>query len=90
MIEGTLWFLFQAKLPAVLRLYRDTLITEMKAAIKATVAALLPVLLSRPLDSDLITGDRVGDSDGLTLSLSLSLKIYHVTFVPAFILYLAL
>ncbi|CAL9156248.1 unnamed protein product [Musa hybrid cultivar] len=63
-----------AKLPAVLRLYRDTLITEMKAAIKATVAALLPVLLSRPLDSDLITGDRVGDSDGGGLSLASKLR----------------
>lgn len=49
----------------MLRLYRDTLITEMKASIKATVAASLPVLLARSMDSDLVTGDRVGDSEGL-------------------------
>ncbi|WOL07406.1 vacuolar protein sorting-associated protein 54, chloroplastic [Canna indica] len=63
-----------AKLPAVLRLYRDTLITEMKASIKATVAALLPVLLARASDSDIISGDRVSDSDGGGLSLASKLR----------------
>ncbi|XP_042408605.1 vacuolar protein sorting-associated protein 54, chloroplastic-like [Zingiber officinale] len=63
-----------AKLPSVLRLYRDTLITEMKASIKATVAASLPVLLARPMDSDLVTSDRVGDSDGGSLSLASKLR----------------
>jgi len=51
------WY-FQDKLPAVLRIYRDTLITVMKASIKATVAELLPVLTARPIDSDSVTGDR--------------------------------
>ncbi|KAJ4974524.1 hypothetical protein NE237_007698 [Protea cynaroides] len=52
-----------AKLPFVLRLYRDTLIADMKAAIKTTVAELLPVLISRPMDPDLITGERGMDAD---------------------------
>ncbi|XP_020247722.1 vacuolar protein sorting-associated protein 54, chloroplastic [Asparagus officinalis] len=51
------------KLPAVLRIYRDTLITEMKAAIKSTVAELLPVLLARPIESDVLSGERTVDSD---------------------------
>lgn len=72
--------LSQAKLPTVLRLYRDTLITEMKAAIKATVAALLPVLLARPLDSDLVTGDRVVDSDGLLPNSCLYPQTYYCSF----------
>ena len=57
------WY-FQDKLPAVLRIYRDTLITVMKASIKATVAELLPVLTARPIDSDSVTGDRAADADG--------------------------
>jgi hypothetical protein len=56
---------FQDKLPAVLRIYRDTLITVMKASIKATVAELLPVLTARPIDSDSVTGDRAADADGI-------------------------
>lgn len=58
---------FQAKLPAVLRIYRDTLITDMKATIKNTVAELLPVLVARPVESDLVMGERAVDSDGLTI-----------------------
>jgi len=64
---------FQDKLPAVLRIYRDTLITVMKASIKATVAELLPVLTARPIDSDSITGDRATDADGIICTQSLSL-----------------
>lgn len=53
-----------AKLPSVLRMYRDTLTADMKTAIKTAVAELLPVLVVRPQESDLSTGDRIVDSDG--------------------------
>ncbi|KAJ8451357.1 hypothetical protein Cgig2_017748 [Carnegiea gigantea] len=52
-----------AKLPSVLRMYRDTLTGDMKAAIKTAVAELLPVLIPRPLESDFSTGERTGDAD---------------------------
>lgn len=55
---------FQAKLPSVLRIYRDTLTTDMKTAIKTTVAELLPVLVARPMDSDFSSGERSVDVDG--------------------------
>ncbi|KAK8950783.1 hypothetical protein KSP39_PZI004842 [Platanthera zijinensis] len=64
-----------AKLPAVLRIYRDTLITEMKAAIKSTVAQLLPVLLARASDPDMVSGERTMDSDAGGLSLASKLRI---------------
>ncbi|KAF6156833.1 hypothetical protein GIB67_002750 [Kingdonia uniflora] len=63
-----------AKLPYVLRIYRDTLIADMKTAIKTTVAELLPVLVPRPLESDLMTGDRAGDADGGGFSLASKLR----------------
>ncbi|KAL8161855.1 hypothetical protein V2J09_013344 [Rumex salicifolius] len=53
-----------AKLPSVLRFYRDTLTVDMKTAIKTAVAELLPVLVVRPQESDFSTGDRTVDSDG--------------------------
>lgn len=56
---------FQAKLPTVLRIYRDTVTSDMKTAIKSVVAELLPVLLARPLDSDFKSNDRIVDSDGV-------------------------
>ncbi|CAL5018233.1 unnamed protein product [Urochloa decumbens] len=62
------------KLPAVLRIYRDTLITVMKASIKATVAELLPVLTARPVDSDSISGDRAADADAVGQSLANKLR----------------
>ncbi|XP_062185218.1 vacuolar protein sorting-associated protein 54, chloroplastic-like [Phragmites australis] len=62
------------KLPAVLRIYRDTLITVMKASIKATVADLLPVLTARPIDSDSVTRDRAADSDAGGQSLANKLR----------------
>lgn len=62
------------KLPAVLRIYRDTLITVMKASIKATVAELLPVLTARPIDSDSVTGDRAADADAGGQSLANKLR----------------
>lgn len=63
-----------AKLPAVLRIYRDTLIADIKGSIKTTVAELLPVLFTRPLDSDLPTGDRQADLDGGGFSLASKLR----------------
>ncbi|KAG0482955.1 hypothetical protein HPP92_011039 [Vanilla planifolia] len=63
-----------AKLPAVLRIYRETLITEMKAAIKSTVAQLLPVLLARVLEPDVVLGERTTDPDGSGLSLASKLR----------------
>ncbi|XP_022926602.1 vacuolar protein sorting-associated protein 54, chloroplastic-like [Cucurbita moschata] len=53
-----------AKLPSVLRLYRDAVTVDMKTAIKNAVAELLPVLLVRPLDSDFAPGERTKDTDG--------------------------
>ncbi|KAB1222969.1 Vacuolar protein sorting-associated protein 54, chloroplastic [Morella rubra] len=53
-----------AKLPSVLRIYRDTLTADMKAAIKSAVAELLPILLVRPLESDFTPAERVVDADG--------------------------
>ena len=48
----------------MLRIYRDTLTADMKTAIKNAVAELLPVLLSRPLESELTPGERTVDADG--------------------------
>ncbi|AQK42833.1 Vacuolar protein sorting-associated protein 54 chloroplastic [Zea mays] len=62
------------KFPAVLRIYRDTLITVMKASIKATVAELLPVLTARPIDSDSVTGGRATDADAGGQSLANKLR----------------
>lgn len=47
-----------------MRLYRDTLTADMKTAIKNAVAELLPVLVSRPLELELGTGERTVDADG--------------------------
>ncbi|CAI9293123.1 unnamed protein product [Lactuca saligna] len=63
-----------AKLPTVLRIYRDTVTSDMKTAIKSVVAELLPVLLARPLDSDFKSGDRIVDSDGGGSSLASKLR----------------
>ncbi|CAI9089535.1 OLC1v1024122C1 [Oldenlandia corymbosa var. corymbosa] len=49
-----------ARLPAVLRMYRDTLTADMKAAFKAAVSEWLPVLVA----SDIVQGERVVDTDG--------------------------
>ncbi|XP_028755196.1 vacuolar protein sorting-associated protein 54, chloroplastic isoform X1 [Neltuma alba] len=63
-----------AKLPSVLRIYRDTLTAEMKSAIKSAVADLLPVLATRPLDTEYSSKDRVVDSDGGGASLASKLR----------------
>nr|AEJ72554.1 putative vacuolar protein sorting [Malus domestica] len=62
-----------AKLPSVLRLYRDQLTADMKTAIKNAVADLLPILVSRPLESDFTPGERV-DADGFGASLASKLR----------------
>ncbi|KAH7404590.1 hypothetical protein KP509_15G033300 [Ceratopteris richardii] len=51
-----------SKLPEVLRVYRDTLITDIKAAIKVVVGELLPILVSRPIDTE--PNERQGDVEG--------------------------
>ncbi|CAK9321316.1 unnamed protein product [Citrullus colocynthis] len=63
-----------AKLPSVLRLYRDAVTADMKTAIKNAVAELLPVLLIRPLDSDFAPGERTMDGDGGGVSLASKLR----------------
>ncbi|KAI5080569.1 hypothetical protein GOP47_0003752 [Adiantum capillus-veneris] len=65
-----------SKLPAVLRIYRDTLITDIKAAIKVVVAELLQVLVSRPLDTDTSPNERQSDMEG---GLSLASKLRSLT-----------
>ena len=68
----------QAKLPSVLRLYRDAVTADMKTAIKNAVAELLPVLLIRPHDSDFAPGERTMDADGeLLLNLDIHLFVQH-------------
>ncbi|XP_021725758.1 vacuolar protein sorting-associated protein 54, chloroplastic-like [Chenopodium quinoa] len=52
-----------AKLPSVLRMYRDTLTADMKTAIKNAVAELLPVLIARSQESDFSAGEKTGDAD---------------------------
>jgi vacuolar protein sorting-associated protein 54 len=54
-----------SKLPAVLRVYRDTLNTDIKAAIRTVVAELLPVLFTRAPDGDLPSADRQADMEGV-------------------------
>uniref|UniRef100_A0A5B7C787 Vacuolar protein sorting-associated protein 54 C-terminal domain-containing protein n=1 Tax=Davidia involucrata TaxID=16924 RepID=A0A5B7C787_DAVIN len=63
-----------AKLPSVLRIYRDTLTADMKTAIKTAVAELLPVLVARPLESDFTPGERMVDADGGGSSLASKLR----------------
>ncbi|KAG5620464.1 hypothetical protein H5410_005682 [Solanum commersonii] len=63
-----------AKLPAVLRIYRDTLTADMKTAIKTAVEELLRVLVAQPSDSDFVAGERVADTDGGSSSLASRLR----------------
>ncbi|KAA3478710.1 vacuolar protein sorting-associated protein 54, chloroplastic [Gossypium australe] len=62
-----------AKLPFVLRTYRDTLTADMKTAIKTAVAELLPVLVGQPPESDM-GAERTVDADGGGLSLASKLR----------------
>ncbi|XP_061356195.1 vacuolar protein sorting-associated protein 54, chloroplastic isoform X2 [Gastrolobium bilobum] len=63
-----------AKLPSVLRIYRDTLTADMKTAIKTAVAELLPVLAARGSESEFFSGDRAVDADGGGASLASKLR----------------
>ncbi|KAK4347429.1 hypothetical protein RND71_033768 [Anisodus tanguticus] len=63
-----------AKLPAVLRVYRDTLTADMKTAIKMAVEELLRVLGGQPMDSDFVAGERAVDTDGGSSSLASRLR----------------
>nr|XP_017228323.1 PREDICTED: vacuolar protein sorting-associated protein 54, chloroplastic-like isoform X2 [Daucus carota subsp. sativus] len=63
-----------AKLPSVLRFYRETLTAEMKSAIKAVVVELLPVLLCRQSDLVYNHWEEVADADGGGSSLASKLK----------------
>ncbi|RAL53526.1 hypothetical protein DM860_015563 [Cuscuta australis] len=63
-----------AKLPAVLRMYRDTLTADMKTVIKMAVEELLPVLGTQPLDSDFVTGELAGETEGGGSSLASRLR----------------
>ncbi|XP_030513778.2 vacuolar protein sorting-associated protein 54, chloroplastic isoform X2 [Rhodamnia argentea] len=63
-----------AKLPSVLRIYRDMLTADMKTAIKTTVAELLPVLVARPAELDFTPGERTNDGEGGGSSLASKLR----------------
>lgn len=63
-----------AKLPSVLRIYRDTLTADMKSAIKTAVAELLPVIAARASESEFFSGDRAVEEDGGGASLASKLK----------------
>ncbi|CAM6025253.1 unnamed protein product, partial [Sphagnum balticum] len=63
-----------SKLPAVLRVYRDTLNTDIKAAIRTVVAELLPVLFTRAPDGDLPSADRQADMEVGGVSLAYKLR----------------
>lgn len=61
LVHGLIIFLvnfsFQGKLPAVLRIYRDTLASDIKTSVKMTV-------LNMHLESDSISGEGIVDTDG--------------------------
>ncbi|KAG4957144.1 hypothetical protein JHK85_043524 [Glycine max] len=69
-----------AKLPSVLRTYRDTLTADMKSAIKTAVAELLPVLASRGSESEFFSGDRAVDADAAETSQES--ESHGTTFLP--------
>eukprot|EP00271_Cylindrocystis_brebissonii_P015081 TRINITY_DN3704_c0_g1_i1.p1 TRINITY_DN3704_c0_g1~~TRINITY_DN3704_c0_g1_i1.p1 ORF type:complete len:1545 (+),score=298.01 TRINITY_DN3704_c0_g1_i1:716-5350(+) len=62
-----------SKLPAVLRTYRETLTTDVKAAIKSVTGELLPVLYTAPSDGrEVLSSDPT--SDGVQSSLAFKLR----------------
>lgn len=63
-----------AKLPSILRIYRDMLTADMKTAIKTTVAELLPVLVARSAELDFTPGERTNDGEGGGSSLASKLR----------------
>jgi vacuolar protein sorting-associated protein 54 len=60
-----------AKFPSILRMYRDTLTSEMKNAIKKAVADLLPILVARSLESDFSHGERSVDDGEILIVLTM-------------------
>lgn len=90
-------FNIQAKLPAVLRIYRDTLTADMKTAIKMAVEELLRVLGAQPVDSDFVAGERAVDADGgfillgsHLIELQMQMNLVCKILVPFFFLYLVI
>ncbi|KAJ7015085.1 vacuolar protein sorting-associated protein 54 [Populus alba x Populus x berolinensis] len=63
-----------AKLPSVLRIYRDTLTASMKTTIKNAVAELLPAFSAQSLESERTSAERTADTDGGGLSLASKLR----------------
>ncbi|KAK9097744.1 hypothetical protein Syun_024789 [Stephania yunnanensis] len=63
-----------AKLPYVLRIYREKLIDDMKAAIKTMVSELLPILVARPAESDLALREQTADTDGAGSSMATKMR----------------
>ncbi|KAJ6950615.1 vacuolar protein sorting-associated protein 54 [Populus alba x Populus x berolinensis] len=63
-----------ARLPSVLRIYRDTLTASMKTTIKNAVAELLPVFSAQSLESERTSAERTADTDGGGLSLASKLR----------------
>ncbi|KAG6794091.1 hypothetical protein POTOM_003324 [Populus tomentosa] len=53
-----------AKLPSVLRIYRDTLTASMKTTIKNAVAELLPAFSAQSLESERTSAEQTADTDG--------------------------
>jgi vacuolar protein sorting-associated protein 54 len=52
-------------------MYRDTLTSEMKNAIKKAVADLLPILVARSLESDFSHGERSVDDGEILIVLTM-------------------
>ncbi|KAF9667041.1 hypothetical protein SADUNF_Sadunf16G0291500 [Salix dunnii] len=63
-----------AKLPSVLRIYRDTLTTSMKTAIKNAVAELISAFSAQSLESEQTSAERTADTDGGGLTLASKLR----------------
>ncbi|GBG93353.1 hypothetical protein CBR_g66144 [Chara braunii] len=61
----------QAKLPAVLRSYRESLITDIKAAIKCVVGELLPLLFSKA--DNMVDGEAAVDKSSADADVGVSL-----------------
>jgi hypothetical protein len=51
----------QARLPPVLREYREVLVTDIKASIKVVVAEVLPIMWARPGNGEIIHEEGDGE-----------------------------
>lgn len=65
----------------MLRIYRDTLTTNMKMAIKAGVSELLPVLVAQSLGPDFVSGERIVDTDGEFIKILTS--FHHLSLITS-------